>query len=125
MAKVTIQDALDYCLGNPDGLSVEQLLAKFPEYRDELQPLLVLSANIVPLEPPPVPVERRMAMKQRLMDAAAASASASAASASVTVPQRPVVGLPAPRPWWGNLAALVRRPAMAGALGAFAVVALL
>ena len=118
MARVTIQDALDYCLVNPDGLSVEELLAKFPEYRAELQPLLALSANIATLEPPPVPADRRAAMKQRLMGVASA-----AAPTVAVIPQRNVA--PAARPWWESLAALVRRPALAGALGAVAVVALL
>jgi hypothetical protein len=117
VAKVTIQDALDYCLGNPDGFGVEQLLAKFPEYRDELEPMLALSANIVTLELPSVPLDRRAAMKQRLMGAAS--------SAPATVPQRPVVQGWSPRPWWESLAALIRRPAFAGALGTLALVALL
>ncbi|MEO6457418.1 MAG: DUF5667 domain-containing protein [Chloroflexia bacterium] len=121
MARVTIQDALDYCLVNPDGLSVEELLMKFPEYRDELQPMLALSVNIATLEPPPVPVDRRAAMKQRLM------ASASAATLTVAIiPQKSAVPASPPSPpWWESLLALVRRPALVGALGAVAVVALL
>jgi len=118
VARVTIQDALDYCLVNPDSLSVEELLTKFTEYRDELQPLLALGANIASLEPPPVPIDRRAAMKQRLM----AAASAAAPTAAI-IPQKNAA--PAARPWWESLAALVRRPALAGALGAVAVVALL
>lgn len=70
MEPQTIQDALDYCLVNPDNLSAQELLARFPEYRRELGPLLALSTGLRGLNPPPVPDARRTAMKQRLMQAA-------------------------------------------------------
>jgi hypothetical protein len=71
--RVTIEEALDYCLENPDGLSPQELLDMFPAYRDELAPLLGIGAGIASVSPPHVPFERRAAMKARLMDAAAAS----------------------------------------------------
>ncbi len=73
MARVMIQDALDYCLENPEGLSAEQLLGRFPEYRDELAPLLGLATSIEELTPPAVSAVRRDAMKARLMHAAQAA----------------------------------------------------
>jgi hypothetical protein len=66
----TIQDALDYCLVNPDDLSAQELLIRFPDYRQELEPLLAIGASIRSLNPPAVPGARRAAMKQRLMMAA-------------------------------------------------------
>ncbi|HYP39447.1 MAG TPA: DUF5667 domain-containing protein [Chloroflexia bacterium] len=87
MERAGIQDALEYCLANPDDLGAEELLGKFPEYREELAPLLVLSRSIQGVEPPPVPVERRAAMKQRLMQAAAAQQTAAQAqTARITAP---------------------------------------
>src|SRR5881394_896124 len=68
--KFTIEDALDYCLLNPDGLSDEQLLAKFPQYREQLYPLLVRASSVRSVAPPSVPMERMAAMKQRIMEAA-------------------------------------------------------
>ncbi|MDQ6695528.1 MAG: DUF5667 domain-containing protein, partial [Chloroflexota bacterium] len=67
---MSVQDALDYCLANPDGLSVEGLLAKFPAFSAELQPLLTLGITIQRATPPPVPADRRSAMQARLLDAA-------------------------------------------------------
>lgn len=67
MAKVTIQDALDYCLENPEGLSAEELLGKFPDYREELAPMLGLAARVMELDAPTVPATRRASMKARLV----------------------------------------------------------
>ncbi|HUP28018.1 MAG TPA: DUF5667 domain-containing protein [Chloroflexia bacterium] len=71
MAHFTVQDALDYCLANPDGLSVAELLNRFPQYREELEPLLALGMNIPSAIPFIEPLDRA-AMKQRLMNVAAA-----------------------------------------------------
>jgi hypothetical protein len=68
---VTIEDALDYCLLNPDGLSDEELLARFPQYTEQLEPLLACALSLREFAPPPVPLERRAAMKERLVTAAA------------------------------------------------------
>lgn len=90
MAKqVTIEDALDYCLANPDGLSNEELLARFSQHREELQPLLTLGTSIQNIAPPPVPTERRAAMKSRLMSAAASSQSTEAAPAVLSTRPTP------------------------------------
>src|SRR6476646_1697318 len=86
MDEMTIQDALDYCLENPEGLSAEELLSRFPEYREELASLLGFAAGLGSLEPPAVPVARRAAMKARLMDAAAGRPAIEAAAAAPTVP---------------------------------------
>ncbi len=88
MARMTIEEALDYCLANPDNLSAQELLAMFPQYRAELEPLLALSTAIRQSGPPPVPSERRAAMKQRLMNAAGA----------VPAPAPPSPDGPQPRP---------------------------
>src|SRR5437899_353199 len=72
--RLTIEEALDYCLSNPDRLSVQQLLSRFPEHREKLEPLLTRAFSISDALPPPVPAERMAAMKQRLMDAAASGA---------------------------------------------------
>jgi hypothetical protein len=69
-----IEEALDYCLANPDGLSAQQLLDEFPEHRERLQPLLRVAYGISHAPSSTVPVERKAAMKQRLMDAAAEAA---------------------------------------------------
>ena len=65
-----IEEALDYCLDNPDRLSAPQLLDRFPEHGEKLQPLLTVASSIGSALPPPVPVDRKAAMKQRLMEAA-------------------------------------------------------
>ncbi len=112
MAEVTIHDALEYCLANPDGLGVEELLARFPQYGGELEPLLVLSSRIEEVMPPPVPVERRAAMKARLMEVAA-QGQAQPAQIAPEVPTRPVV-IPAEqkRSWiW----TILRRPVLVAA----------
>lgn len=119
MAEVTIQDALEYCLANPDGLGVEELLGKFPQYREELQPLLALSRRVGEVAPPTVPAERRAAMKARLMEAAAAQRQAAPVEAAraaerVVVKERKS----------GWLGAILRRPALAGAAMAAALVML-
>src|SRR4051812_16387667 len=86
MDEMTIQDALDYCLENPEGLSAEELLSRFPEYREELASLLGFAAGLGALEPPAVPAARRAAMKARLMEAAAGRPAIEAAAAAPTVP---------------------------------------
>jgi hypothetical protein len=90
LERAGIQDALEYCLANPDNLGAEELLGRFPEYREELEPLLALSRSIQGVEPPPVPMQRREAMKQRLMQVAAAQQlAAQAETVSITpVPVR-------------------------------------
>jgi hypothetical protein len=100
MERATIQDALDYCLENPEGLTVEELLARFPEYREELGSLLGLAATIITSTGPAVPAQRREAMKARLMQAASAQ-SGRAAQISPAVedaPSIPVSPAPVHRP---------------------------
>lgn len=72
MEQVTLQEALDYCLENPDSLGVPELLDRFPQHRVELEPLLRLGLRIEASAPPPIPDARRSALKARLMQAAAA-----------------------------------------------------
>jgi tetratricopeptide (TPR) repeat protein len=67
---VSKQEALDYCLANPDNLSAAQLLARFPAYREELEPLLVLGELLCQAPVPVVPPDRRAAMRRRLLAAA-------------------------------------------------------
>ncbi|HEY0072303.1 MAG TPA: DUF5667 domain-containing protein, partial [Chloroflexia bacterium] len=67
----TLQEALEYCLDNPEGLETEELLDKFPESREELVPLLAL-CGLISEAVPPVPQERKEAIKGRIMAAAVA-----------------------------------------------------
>ncbi|HKP51118.1 MAG TPA: DUF5667 domain-containing protein [Chloroflexia bacterium] len=118
MAEVTVQDALEYCLENPDGLGVEELLARFPQHHGELGPLLALSSRIAEVAPPPVPADRRAAMKARLMEAAAQGQAIAVASER---PTRPVV-VQAGRKWdW--IWAVLRRPALVASAMAVLLVA--
>ncbi|MDQ5827459.1 MAG: DUF5667 domain-containing protein, partial [Chloroflexota bacterium] len=101
----TLQDALDYCLFNPDELEMEELLAKFPESREELVPLLAL-CGLISEAVPPVPQERREAIKGRIQDAALARQQAMIASGNghhegavaATLPVVTVEPEPAPQP---------------------------
>src|SRR5687768_8338859 len=114
MNNPSVEEALDYCLANPEGLSVEELLQRFPEHREELQPLLALSANIVQialLETPPVPAERRAAMKARLQDAAFTHP-----HQVLATPQNKPVVLVGRKPWW--LAVMGRRSLAAASTAA-------
>src|SRR6266568_87544 len=95
MERATIQDALDYCLENPEGLRAEELLNRFPQYREELAPLLGLAAGIATATGPAmpaVPAGRREALKARLMGAAAAQA-AQAVSTSPVAQAAPTVAM--------------------------------
>jgi hypothetical protein len=67
---ISLQDALDYCLENPDGLSAQELLEAFPQFRGELALLLGLTAAIESAAPS-VPAANRAAMKARIVSAAA------------------------------------------------------
>src|SRR3954447_9785798 len=110
MDRVTIQDALDYCLGNPEGLSAQQLLERFPEYRDELAPLLGLASQINVLSAPAISPARREAMKASLIAAAAAhhSHNGKATAETLALPVQAVVPAPTaitsrrkrPLPWY-------------------------
>lgn len=121
MARVTAQDALEYCLENPDGLGVEEMLERFPDHREELQQLLALSSQIQEITPPPVPAERRAAMKSRLMDAAAAAQQATQVAQVQSA--REVTTRPERKPSW--IWAFLRRPLFAAGAMAVLVVGLL
>jgi hypothetical protein len=121
VARVTAQDALEYCLENPDGLGVEEMLKRFPEYREELQQLLALSSQIQEITPPPVPAERRAAMKSRLMEAAAAGQRAT--QVAQVQPARNVITQRERKPSWTW--AFLRRPLFAAGAMAVLVVGLL
>lgn len=77
----TLQDALDYCLANSEEMEMEELLSKFPESREELVPLLAL-CGLISEAVPPVPQERREAIKGRFLDAATATRQSMVASAN-------------------------------------------
>lgn len=70
MSDLSIQQALDYCLENPDNLSVQELLSRFPQYRAELSDMLLFASELTLITPPTIPAERRAAMKSRIMLAA-------------------------------------------------------
>ncbi len=99
MEQMTIQEALDFCLENPEGLSQEELLARFPGYRVELASLLGLATGIKSLAVPSVPPDRREAMKARLLSAASAQPSqpreAVTVSVAPAVPAVPIASVPA------------------------------
>lgn len=86
MSDERIQDVIDYCCGNPDGLDTEELLGRFPEYREQLVPLLAL-CNLVN-DVPRVPAHRYEAMKQRVMSAAVANQAAQTTQVSQVAPAR-------------------------------------
>jgi hypothetical protein len=67
MSNLSIQEALDYCLVNPDNLSTPQLLDRFPQYRSELSDMLGLAGEVTAISPPSISAQRREAMKTRLM----------------------------------------------------------
>src|SRR5689334_5315948 len=79
---VSKQEALDYCLANPDNLSAAQLLARFPAYQEELQPLLALGDLLRQAPVPAVPPDRRAAMRRRLPAAADRARTAPSAHAT-------------------------------------------
>jgi len=75
MESISLDEALKYCLENPEGLSANELLGRFPQHREELEPLLTLDANLksslssLPLS---MRQESRAAMQQRIKSAAIA-----------------------------------------------------
>ncbi|MEO5952139.1 MAG: DUF5667 domain-containing protein, partial [Chloroflexia bacterium] len=110
MSNLSIQEALDYCLENPDGLSVQQLLDRFPQYRVELSDMLGLANELTAITTPPVLPERREAMKSRIMMAAQARANAAKPTRPITQakPARPAKPLPwFLRPGWVTAAAAI------------------
>ena len=72
MEPVSIEQALQYCLENPDNLSTGQLLSKFPEYREELEPLLAFDTQLKIALPHEMPPESKALVKQRLVNRVAA-----------------------------------------------------
>jgi hypothetical protein len=77
----TLQEALDYCLANSEEMEMEELLSKFPDSREELVPLLAL-CGLISEAVPPVPQERREAIKGRILDAAMARQQSMSATAN-------------------------------------------
>lgn len=105
--EVTIEQALDYCLANPDKLGAQELLDMFPAYREELAPLLALAQSVEAVPAPALGGERRAAIKSRLVSAAAAQ------QPTMPLPARTVVAPPLPRRGWSL--PWQRRPAWVGA----------
>lgn len=68
--EMTPEEAFRYCLENPDNLSAEQLLAKFPGYREELQSLLALDGSMSSALPHSMHPDKHTALKAQLMAAA-------------------------------------------------------
>lgn len=117
MAKqVPIEDALDYCLSNPDNLSDTALLSRFPEYQEQLGPLLALATHVTAVSAPPVPVERRAAMKGRIMAAAAARQGAQPLPVARPVKPLPGKGWSWPALWGGRLRSIAWASGVAVAL---------
>lgn len=67
MEPSTPEEVFRYCLENPDQLSAEQLLDKFPPYREELRALLDLDRRMVDTLPHAMPDGSREAIRQRLL----------------------------------------------------------
>jgi hypothetical protein len=112
MESISLQEALRYCLENPDGLSSNELLGRFPQYREELEPLLDLDSRIKSALPVSMPSDRKAAMRQRLRNAAVARRVQDAVSTGRSTEQSER----ARTPW------LQRR--LAGALASIVLVAL-
>jgi hypothetical protein len=72
MEPSSLEQALKYCLENPDNLSTRQLLDKFPEHREELEPLLAFDTRLKDALTGSIPAESKAAMKQRLVNVAVA-----------------------------------------------------
>ena len=89
MEHISKQEALDYCLANPDNLSAAELLARFPAYQEELQPLLALGDLLRQAPAPAVPPDRRAAMRRRLLAAADRARTAPPAAATGHPPAPP------------------------------------
>lgn len=104
MERLSIQDALAYCLANPDNLSPEELLDRFPEHRQELGDLLALDASIKRGVDVGMAVERRAAVKEHLISAARA---AQAGSRVEPATARPLAGRIQFRPWWVGTALVI------------------
>src|SRR5215211_98928 len=78
MRPASSEEALSYCLDNPDGLITEDLLSRFPEYSEELEPLLALDAGIRTAASEGMADDSRLAMRARLVSVAAAGHPAAA-----------------------------------------------
>ncbi|MEO6458595.1 MAG: hypothetical protein ABIO92_10065 [Chloroflexia bacterium] len=115
MEHVSIEQAFQYCLENPDNLSTAQLLSKFPQHRDELELLLAFDTQLnkaLPLEMPP---DSKALVKQRLVDRVAAGRADHAAEKDgPTIKPRAGKAEVPGIPWW-------RRRAFAGAAAALLV----
>jgi hypothetical protein len=67
------EEALEYCLQNPDALTTEQLLAKFPHYARELAQLLALDQQLKGALPGAAPSISLDKVKARLLSSLAQS----------------------------------------------------
>lgn len=72
MKTVTLEEALRQCLENPENLGAEQLLAKFPQHRAELEPVLRVESALKEWSLH-MPEASRAAVKERVIAAATAN----------------------------------------------------
>lgn len=100
MEPPSLDEALQYCLDNPDNLSDTQLLDRFPHHREELEPLLALDRQLKSALPRTMPAQSKALVRQRLMDTIAARQAAG--RPAVTTAGKPTAGRtrPTTAPWW-------------------------
>jgi hypothetical protein len=76
MQQNPLEEAFRYCVENPDHLSTAELLSKFPEYREALQPLLVLDRQLDVALVRPLPAPARATIKAQMRAASTPTAPA-------------------------------------------------
>jgi hypothetical protein len=84
MEAASIEQALQYCLDNPDNLSTEQLLSKFPQYREELASMLAFDSQLNSALPLGMPEDSKAQIKQRLINRVTARQADRVGAADVT-----------------------------------------
>ena len=100
MEPASIEQALRYCLENPDNLSTDQLLSKFPQHRDELASLLALDRELNAALPRHMPEDSKALIKQRLVNRVTARQSDRAQRNVVDGRQVAGHAQAASAPWW-------------------------
>ncbi|HUP27414.1 MAG TPA: hypothetical protein VM409_03190, partial [Chloroflexia bacterium] len=101
MEPASIEQALQYCLENPDNLSTDELLSKFPRYRDELESLLAFDKQLGSSLPLQMPAESKALVKQRIVNRVAAGRPDHAPEKEAPAMEQVAANAPASgKPWW-------------------------
>jgi hypothetical protein len=89
MEPATPEEAFRYCLENPDSMSTEQLLDKFPMFRGELESLLAVHSQLAQSLPQSMPAASREAIRGRLTASVTSGTAAGNGAAAPSEPQVP------------------------------------